>query len=46
MWPELSHSNMRDMLIRRSTEIERQKRDVFSKDYARRLINAGTIWHA
>jgi hypothetical protein len=46
MWPELSRSNMRDMLIRRSTEIERRQRDVFSRDYARLSINARTIRHA
>jgi hypothetical protein len=45
IWPELSRSNVRDTMVRRSTEIGKQRLDVFSKGHAPLSIDPGTIKH-
>jgi hypothetical protein len=40
-----SGSNVRDMTIRHSAEIERQQFDIFSRGYAHLSIDGGTIRH-
>jgi hypothetical protein len=44
-WPEPSRSNVRGMIIRRGTEIERQQPVIFPKGYMYLSIDAGTILH-
>jgi hypothetical protein len=40
MWRELSRSSVPDMTIPRSTEIERQQLNIFSKGYTHLSVDA------